>query len=86
MAFGGWLFYFSRMDLPVLQIQVRMTCASNDLNTLILLKIDSTHIPCVLWAGLMNDLVFSPVHEDLLSFYCMLESDSGVKNTKMTRI
>ena len=39
MAFGGWLFYFSRMDLPVLQIQVRMKCASNDLNTLILLRL-----------------------------------------------
>lgn len=67
MAFGGCLFYFLRIDLPVLQSQVRVKCASNDLNTLILLKIVSTHIPCVLWAGLMNDLVFSPFHEDLLA-------------------
>lgn len=48
MGYGRWLFYFSGVDLPILQIQVKMKYVSNNLGTFILLKVhSSTHIPCV---------------------------------------
>lgn len=75
------------MNLPVLQFWVKMKCVSNNVDTLILIKVNSgTHIPHVLWAGLVNAFVFSPVHKDLLNSCYMLEREAGVGNIKMTRI
>lgn len=69
-----------------MQIQVKVKYVRHNLDTFILLKVNSTHVPHVHWAGLVNVLVFNPIPEDLLSSYCMLENEPSVGNTKMTRI
>lgn len=86
MVFGGWLFYFSGVDLPVLQTQVKMKCVSNNLGTLFCQRSVVLTFPVSIWAGLVNALVVSLVYKDLLNYYYMLESEPGVRNTKMTWI
>lgn len=70
-----------------MQIQIKMKCVSNNLDTFIFLKVNSSTTFCVsIWAGLVNASVFSTVHKDLPDFYYILEREPGIGNIKMTRI